>query len=63
MPNFAIERNQFESNFRLDFNYAIIPYLAVPDEEIKIEESDYVEEANTKSHYLKQTKKRVPLSM
>lgn len=53
MPNFAIERNQYESNFRLDFNYAIIPYQAIPDEEIKIEESDYIAEANTKKSILK----------
>lgn len=41
MPNFMIERNQFESNLRLDFAYGIIPYESIPEEEIKIEESDY----------------------
>ncbi len=41
MPNFMIERNQYESNLKLDFAYAVIPYGIVKDEEIKIEEEDY----------------------
>lgn len=42
MPDFMIERNQYESNLRLDFSYTIIPYGIVKDEDIKIEEDDYV---------------------
>ncbi|MBK9109858.1 MAG: peptidylprolyl isomerase [Saprospiraceae bacterium] len=41
MPNFMVERNQYESNYRLDFAYGVIPYNAIDEEEIKIEESDY----------------------
>ncbi len=41
MPNFMIERNQYESNLRLDFVYGVVPYEAIPEEDIKIEESDY----------------------
>ncbi|MBK8954016.1 MAG: peptidylprolyl isomerase [Saprospiraceae bacterium] len=41
MPNFMIERNQYESNYRLDFAYGVIPYNAINEEDIKIEESDY----------------------
>lgn len=41
MPNFMIERNQYESNLKMDFSYAIIPYAIIGDEEIKIEEDDY----------------------
>jgi peptidyl-prolyl cis-trans isomerase D len=42
MPDFMIERNQFESNLKIDFAYTIIPYGIVKDEEITIEEQDYV---------------------
>ena len=41
MPNFMIERNQYESNLKLDFAYAVIPYGIVKDDEIKIEDEDY----------------------
>ncbi len=43
MPDFMIERNQYESNLKLDFAYTIIPYGIVKDEDIKIEEDEYVQ--------------------
>ncbi|MCC6752532.1 MAG: peptidylprolyl isomerase [Saprospiraceae bacterium] len=41
MPNFMIERNQYESNLRLDFAYGLVSYNVINEEDVKIEESDY----------------------
>lgn len=41
MPNFMIDRNQYESNLKMDFLLAAIPYESVDESTITIEESDY----------------------
>lgn len=41
MPNFMIERNQYESNLRLDFAYGLVSYNVINEEDVVIEESDY----------------------
>ncbi|MBK9727058.1 MAG: peptidylprolyl isomerase [Saprospiraceae bacterium] len=53
MPNFMIERNQYESNLKLDFLYTIIPYDIVNDSDIIIEDSDYEAQAKEKEALLK----------
>ena len=41
MPNFMLERNQYESNLKLDFAYGIIPYTVINEEDIQLTDSDY----------------------
>ncbi len=41
MPNFMVDRNQYESNMKMDFVYGVIGYGIVNEEDIKIEEADY----------------------
>lgn len=41
MPNFMVDRNQYESNMKMDFVYGVIGYGIVNEEDIKIEDEDY----------------------
>lgn len=41
MPNFMLERNQYESNLKLDIAFGIVPYTVINEEDINLTDSDY----------------------